>query len=876
MRNRLLCAIAFALAPAVASAQLGPAEPIPAQGLAGSGGSLSVIYGTTANTAVEGNDSRLSPFAGSSAGIVPASQGGSTNYLRADGNWAQPPGTYSLPAATSSRLGGVSPDGTTITNNNGAISVTYGSVAGSAAQGNDSRIVGAVQAAGGNASAANVTATGSSTAAPLAARFGHLPNAIDDFGAKGDAAYIPGSFTMSAGSAALSAGSTVFSASQVGKAIMVPGAGTTSTTGPVSAIPVSAAGSGYTSIPTVSVSGGSGSGADASVLMEVVSAGVAGGGSGATNGACTVTGTTGYGTKFQATGTVTGGALGGTLTVSVAGSYYYLPTSLTAEPVTGCGLTGATLSLSMGVGSVVVNYGGSGYPSSGSTASLSGGNATLGTPTVSIGAAPLWTTIASFTDAQHVTLAANARTAISSYPTSILIGTDDSAAITACIAAVKPCRLPQATYIAENVPFVNGGELKGDGVMGYGEAGASINVSPVLVPGPGAVAALNVQGFTEMSVEGIYIDCSSNPTANGISSGGTLLGLRRVTVNGCAVGLGAAPSGDQFTHVATILESEFINNSTGVANLIDSVMLGGAVTSNVMGIYLSNGASANNLVGVRVEWNLTWGVQLYQATLVQIVGGLYDHNGYAGIYFNQASQDAVVGAAFRRNGSANDGQWLHDSHIVLNGGQQIAITGITTLTGVNDNGSGPTTPKYVLFSNTGGSAPSQVSVVDSVLTGYVSGFLDGGNPTSYTLRNNVGPEDVVTSSRPYVSGGAVYRSNGATGNINAGNTGTVALTDDSNTVPYSYMPRVLTVVAQDWSTGSTTTSILPVGVYKGTGTPGFTSPASGNASGPHTIGFGTTQDLQLSWSSIASDGSSMTLNVKNATSDTIGVQVQWQ
>jgi hypothetical protein len=42
-------------------------------------------------------------------------------------------------------LGGVKPDGTTITNSTGAISVTYGSTSNTAAQGNDSRIVGAVQ-----------------------------------------------------------------------------------------------------------------------------------------------------------------------------------------------------------------------------------------------------------------------------------------------------------------------------------------------------------------------------------------------------------------------------------------------------------------------------------------------------------------------------------------------------------------------------------------------------------------------------------------------------------------------------------------------------------------------------------------------------------
>jgi hypothetical protein len=64
---------------------------------------------------------------------------------------------YVLPTATASVLGGVKPDGTTITNSAGAISVTYGTVANTAAQGNDSRIVNALS-----------TSVAASTYAPLA------------------------------------------------------------------------------------------------------------------------------------------------------------------------------------------------------------------------------------------------------------------------------------------------------------------------------------------------------------------------------------------------------------------------------------------------------------------------------------------------------------------------------------------------------------------------------------------------------------------------------------------------------------------------------------------------------------------------------------
>lgn len=69
-------------------------------------------------------------------------------------------------------------------------------------------------------------------------------------------------------------------------------------------------------------------------------------GAGGTPGAVTLTGTTGEGTVFQATGTINGGGvLAGALVVSVAGAYTTVPDDLAAEPVTGGGLEGATVAL---------------------------------------------------------------------------------------------------------------------------------------------------------------------------------------------------------------------------------------------------------------------------------------------------------------------------------------------------------------------------------------------------------------------------------------------------------------------------------------------------------------------------------------------------
>jgi len=78
------------------------------------------------------------------------------------------------------------------------------------------------------------------------------------------------------------------------------------------------------------------------------------GGSGGANGAVTLIGTTGTGTRFQATGTIAGGILTGVTALTVPGNYTVNPANLTAEPVTGGGLTGATLNIAMAISTLIV------------------------------------------------------------------------------------------------------------------------------------------------------------------------------------------------------------------------------------------------------------------------------------------------------------------------------------------------------------------------------------------------------------------------------------------------------------------------------------------------------------------------------------------
>ena len=81
--------------------------------------------GTSVTAAV---NSDLPTMSATLGGAVPAPPNDSTKFLNGQGTWAIPASTYSLPTATSTVMGGVKPDGTSILNTAGAISVTPTSI----------------------------------------------------------------------------------------------------------------------------------------------------------------------------------------------------------------------------------------------------------------------------------------------------------------------------------------------------------------------------------------------------------------------------------------------------------------------------------------------------------------------------------------------------------------------------------------------------------------------------------------------------------------------------------------------------------------------------------------------------------------------------
>lgn len=134
----------------------------------------------------------------------------------------------------------------------------------------------------------------------------------------------------------------------------------------VVSVTVTAAGSGFTVRPTVTFSGGGGTGAAGNTTAKVVSVSIggSGGGSGYVNAeVVTVAGGTGTSANVTIANTDASGVVTSVSLVSgQEGSYTALPTRANNSPTGGSG-SGLSLDLSIGLNTVTVSANGSGYTS---------------------------------------------------------------------------------------------------------------------------------------------------------------------------------------------------------------------------------------------------------------------------------------------------------------------------------------------------------------------------------------------------------------------------------------------------------------------------------------------------------------------------------
>ncbi|MBV8927055.1 MAG: filamentous hemagglutinin N-terminal domain-containing protein, partial [Bradyrhizobium sp.] len=213
-----------------------------------------------------------------------------------------------------------------------------------------------------------------------------LPNApatgrlVINAGTDGATVFGQGSFTEAGGSVVLGnfSGGTDANGNAINgvvvhasQAIGFSGSGSLGTTFNIAGFTVSNPGSGYTSVPNVTITGAAGAGATATASLGVVSIAVTSGGSGYKYGdPVTVTGP--GGSSFTGTAIVDASGAITAVNITASGSGFTGP--ITSVSVSSSSGTGANLIASLGVVGVNVTKTGSGYANA--TVTLSGGGGT--------------------------------------------------------------------------------------------------------------------------------------------------------------------------------------------------------------------------------------------------------------------------------------------------------------------------------------------------------------------------------------------------------------------------------------------------------------------------------------------------------------------
>ncbi|HBQ0456836.1 TPA: hypothetical protein NEG33_004651 [Klebsiella pneumoniae] len=204
-----------------------------------------------------------------------------------------------------------------------------------------------------------------------------------------------------------------------------------------------------------------------------------------------------------------------------------------------------------------------------------------------------------------------------------------------------------------------------------------------------------------------------------------------------AVGLGW--SGYTGTLFAT--RCSISGNGDGVRNLIDSNLIGCVVNANGRGVVLQQGANNNSFIGVRVEWNNGYNYFAYNAIENIILGELCDRAGSAGIVASGGSSWYVSGTVVRRSGKNEPvGSDYSANFLIIDSGEFI-INGIRTRSGVDDTGSGVSSPSFGV--SVIGSGTPKFTATGCDLSGYVTKALSRKQSASMVVSACLGMPDYV-------------------------------------------------------------------------------------------------------------------------------------
>lgn len=455
---------------------------------------------------------------------------------------------------------------------------------------------------------------------------------------------------------------------------------------------------------------------------------------------------------------------------------------------------------------------------------------------------------------------------------------DSTAAFAAALAGPAVAVIPPGTYKINNLAIPSGACLIGHSAFGYGNS-YGVSTKTILVAlNSSTVRVLNVDGASNVMLAGFQIDCDhalnnvQNTTCDGISAGADVLNMRDITVRMGRYGLGGAVTtgtNRSTGSVSYLSNCEFFGCVTGIGDLVDSWLTNCYMSYCTKGAVFTGQSGSITMVGCRVEWNTTNGIQIDNASDIVISSTTFDRNYMSGLYLNGTYMASITGCHFKRNGRNLDS---NSCHMRFNSAGAITVTGCVSRHGKDDDNTGNDSPAvWARESGTSG----DISFVGNDLSGTtaaipmtLSSMWSGNLPTSYALSSNMGLlMDERSTGRPVTQSGFAYQD---LQNINllASSTANIQLVH-APVPPFSGVSHKLRVTARNQSTGSMHSAEFNYLIQRESGAPTITpSAAFGSIGTAGYVAFGS-GTLQLSWASIAADVSTYTLRIQNTSATAI-------
>lgn len=328
--------------------------------------------------------------------------------------------------------------------------------------------------------------------------------------------------------------------------------------------------------------------------------------------------------------------------------------------------------------------------------------------------------------------------------------TDNTTTVTNALNTGLPVYFPESTscYGVNNLTVPSGAGLLGDTGALYDTVGTkrscitkTASATIILNPSSGTniqISNLDIIGSTSGSFS-VAVQC--------VAGGSTNLIMNNSSVRYC--GNGGFGDTSNITHTFQSFGNYFYgngasNNHGGIENLVDSHIFGGYIAANYYGIDYPSGANNNTVTDAKIEFGNGFGLNFQTNSSGNVVeGGTCDNNAFGCASFQAASNTTIANMFMYRNGRGTNGSTFNygqQQQIYFNGGSShIIITGVNTLTGVNDGGGGTLGPPYAVFFNN--NTDTYTTITNNDLTGYTNTAMSYnlGRPTgNFILQNDQG------------------------------------------------------------------------------------------------------------------------------------------